>query len=253
MGGGGGAWKVAYADFVTAMMAFFMVMWLTAQSSDVKQAVAQHFKNPSGKRLAGTDAKSLAQSALNGNGKRKHNPESGSKKSEGDAKVQKMSDEGTRSNIGKIISFGLNTTDLDDAGKQEIKRLLPDLDGKQYRIEVRGHAANNGGSARQAALDSLTISYRRATSVFNYLVDLGIDDRRIRVSAAGSSEPRYKENQVDPSQDSRVEVFLLTEMFEEPSSKVERMVSKEGQAEDSNHSEPEAKSSGAKPPAKGGH
>ena len=33
-GHGGGAWKVAYADFVTAMMAFFMVMWITAQKSN---------------------------------------------------------------------------------------------------------------------------------------------------------------------------------------------------------------------------
>ena len=32
----GGAWKVAYADFVTAMMAFFLVMWLLGMSQDVK-------------------------------------------------------------------------------------------------------------------------------------------------------------------------------------------------------------------------
>ena len=43
--GGGGAWKVAYADFVTAMMAFFMVMWLTAQKPEVVTAVAEHFRN----------------------------------------------------------------------------------------------------------------------------------------------------------------------------------------------------------------
>ena len=36
MAGSGGAWKVAYADFVTAMMAFFLVMWITAQSQKVK-------------------------------------------------------------------------------------------------------------------------------------------------------------------------------------------------------------------------
>ncbi len=36
-GKGGGAWKVAYADFVTAMMAFFMVMWLTSQKPAVKE------------------------------------------------------------------------------------------------------------------------------------------------------------------------------------------------------------------------
>ena len=47
-GHGGGAWKVAYADFTTAMMAFFMVMWITAQSEDVKEAVAQHFSHPLG-------------------------------------------------------------------------------------------------------------------------------------------------------------------------------------------------------------
>ena len=38
-GKGGGSWKVAYADFVTAMMAFFMLMWLTAQKPEVKEAV----------------------------------------------------------------------------------------------------------------------------------------------------------------------------------------------------------------------
>jgi chemotaxis protein MotB len=42
----GGAWKVAYADFVTAMMAFFLVMWLVSQSKPVKQAVAGYFRDP---------------------------------------------------------------------------------------------------------------------------------------------------------------------------------------------------------------
>jgi chemotaxis protein MotB len=42
----GGAWKVAYADFVTAMMAFFLVMWLTAQSKDVRANIAAYFRDP---------------------------------------------------------------------------------------------------------------------------------------------------------------------------------------------------------------
>jgi chemotaxis protein MotB len=49
-GGGhhGGAWKVAYADFVTAMMAFFMVMWLVASvSKEQRAAIFEYFKNPS--------------------------------------------------------------------------------------------------------------------------------------------------------------------------------------------------------------
>lgn len=46
--GGGGSWKVAYADFVTAMMAFFLVMWIGAQDTKVRQSVANYFVDPSG-------------------------------------------------------------------------------------------------------------------------------------------------------------------------------------------------------------
>ena len=42
----GGAWKVAYADFVTAMMAFFLVMWLAAQDSTIRSAIAGYFQEP---------------------------------------------------------------------------------------------------------------------------------------------------------------------------------------------------------------
>ena len=43
----GGAWKVAYADFVTAMMAFFLVMWIVAMSQDKKEAIQNYFQNQS--------------------------------------------------------------------------------------------------------------------------------------------------------------------------------------------------------------
>lgn len=44
----GGAWKVAYADFVTAMMAFFLVMWIISLSNDVKKSIAGYFDDPIG-------------------------------------------------------------------------------------------------------------------------------------------------------------------------------------------------------------
>ena len=47
-GSHGGAWKVAYADFVTAMMSLFIVLWLMGSSSKVKQAVAGYFNDPKG-------------------------------------------------------------------------------------------------------------------------------------------------------------------------------------------------------------
>jgi len=52
----GGAWKVAYADFVTAMMALFIVLWLMNSSSKVKEAVSGYFKDPMGvAKKAGTN------------------------------------------------------------------------------------------------------------------------------------------------------------------------------------------------------
>ena len=44
--GHGGAWKVAYADFVTAMMSLFIVLWIVGQSKQVKEFVAQYFRDP---------------------------------------------------------------------------------------------------------------------------------------------------------------------------------------------------------------
>ena len=52
----GGAWKVAYADFVTAMMAFFLVMWLVSQSDEVKQNVQGYFNDPGGWGKKGSDS-----------------------------------------------------------------------------------------------------------------------------------------------------------------------------------------------------
>jgi chemotaxis protein MotB len=44
----GGSWKVAYADFVTAMMAFFMVMWILGMDENLRKAVEGYFSNPVG-------------------------------------------------------------------------------------------------------------------------------------------------------------------------------------------------------------
>src|SRR3954468_11133914 len=52
----GGAWKVAYADFVTAMMALFIVLWLMNTSKQVQEAIGGYFKDPTGtSKLVGTN------------------------------------------------------------------------------------------------------------------------------------------------------------------------------------------------------
>jgi len=58
----GGAWKVAYADFVTAMMALFIVLWLLSSSTKVQEAVGGYFRDPNGTtKLAGSDTQGVAE------------------------------------------------------------------------------------------------------------------------------------------------------------------------------------------------
>jgi flagellar motor protein MotB len=57
--GGGGAWKVAYADFVTAMMAFFLVMWIVSLDQKIKEAIAHYFSDPYGYEAVGKSRASV--------------------------------------------------------------------------------------------------------------------------------------------------------------------------------------------------
>ena len=58
----GGAWKVAYADFVTAMMALFIVLWLLNSSKQIQEAVGGYFKDPTGTaKQVGSDQRGAAE------------------------------------------------------------------------------------------------------------------------------------------------------------------------------------------------
>jgi len=65
----GGAWKIAYADFVTAMMAFFLLMWLLGSTSKAKLAgIAQYFQTPLKVALAGGEGSGDSSSIVKGGG-----------------------------------------------------------------------------------------------------------------------------------------------------------------------------------------
>ena len=65
----GGAWKIAFADFMTAMMAFFLVMWLLATSTPVQlTGIAEQFKMPLKVALSGGKKSSTSTSVIPGGG-----------------------------------------------------------------------------------------------------------------------------------------------------------------------------------------
>ena len=65
----GGAWKIAYADFVTAMMAFFLLMWLLGSTTDGdKKGIADYFQSPLKIALSGGSGSGDSNSVLKGGG-----------------------------------------------------------------------------------------------------------------------------------------------------------------------------------------
>ncbi len=69
-GAHGGAWKIAYADFVTAMMAFFMLMWLLGSTTQADlQGIAEFFQNPLKVAMPGGEGSGDSSSIIKGGGK----------------------------------------------------------------------------------------------------------------------------------------------------------------------------------------
>ena len=84
----GGTWKIAYADFVTAMMAFFLLMWLLGSTSKGElQGIAEYFQTPLKVALAGGSGSGDSSSVIQGGGRDLTRRESPIKK--GDIKAQK--------------------------------------------------------------------------------------------------------------------------------------------------------------------
>lgn len=247
MAKGGGAWKVAYADFVTAMMAFFMVMWLVNQKPEVRAAIAEHFRNPQGKRLTGNPHNSIIPPDSQGSGGKR----SRSKSAEDEEKKTKMSDEGSRSNVGTVVPFGTNSMVLDDTAKQMIDALMPDMVGKPNMIEVRGHSIDDAIGGAQACEDAIEISFQRSMSTWKYLVEKGIEPQRLRLSQAGSSEPFFVGVKEDSTRAARVEIYLLKDVYEESHAKSERLISLQNASKNAEPPPPTPEELAAK--AAGGH
>lgn len=229
-GKGGGAWKVAYADFVTAMMAFFLVMWITAQNSAVKESIAQYFENPLGTALEARAtsvhgiAGASAQAPLEGQQAGPHgsnqrevgtNALGGNGKSLGGGRPQLRIFERldkTRA-VGTMIVFPKHSAELSDEAKAQLSALVPELLGKPNKVEIRGHASRGALPADSPYADLWQISFARALSTMDYLIDHGVEASRIRLSQDAAYEPYSRDgNEVEDPRNARVEVFAVDEL-----------------------------------------
>lgn len=230
MAGSGGAWKVAYADFVTAMMAFFMVMWLTSQNKAVKESIAQYFENPLGvaKEARATSvhgiegASALAplegqQAGPHGSDKRDASNADGA--GGGKPPVVRVFENLDRTRTtGTMVLFPEGSAELDTKARDQIKTLAPQLLGKPNKLELRGHASkfDLAGDKPGEHTDPWMLCYARTLATKNYLMELGIEPGRIRLSQDADHEP-YSEHrdEVWRSMNSRVEIFSVSEFAHE--------------------------------------
>ncbi len=201
-GKGGGSWKVAYADFVTAMMAFFMVMWITAQNKEAKEAVSSYFQDPFGKSGQSTGP----ISALTGG-----NPKSNRRGEQGRRPGVKTAPSES-SGLGTTILFTANSAELSETAKSHLKSLAPDLSGIPQRIEIRGHASRAPLPPDSPYHDAWALSYARCQAAMQFLTDNGIEPARMRLSQSGVFQPATNAESADRQKENeRVEVFVLRE------------------------------------------
>ena len=230
MAGGGGAWKVAYADFVTAMMAFFMVMWLTSQNKAVKESIAQYFENPLGvaKEARATSVHGIegasAPAPLEGqqagpHGSDKRDASNAEGEGGGRPPVIRVFEnlDSTRT-TGTMVLFAEGSAELDTNARNQIKTLAPQLLGKPNKVELRGHASKFDLAEDKSGkhTDPWMLCYARTLATKTYLMELGIEAGRIRLSQDGDHEPYSQHrDQVWRGLNSRVEIFSVSEFAHE--------------------------------------
>jgi chemotaxis protein MotB len=245
-GKGGGAWKVAYADFVTAMMAFFMVMWLTAQKPEVKQAVAGYFRDPYA-IYQGSETGAAADAAPTTDPKLGH---------EAQSQQRQLPNSGDDVDYKFTLVFAEGAAEVDAAAREMIRTFAPTMVGKLNRVEIRAHCQRKPLPEGSPFRDRWDLCYARGRGVQAELEVLGVEGERIRLSLAEANEP-LAVNLTDEELrlNSRVDVILLPDLIETPwqdgaaDSEAEAHGHESGDAaehaDDSHHSEPAA--------AHGGH
>ncbi len=207
----GGAWKVAYADFVTAMMALFIVLWLLNTSKQVQEAVGGYFKDPSGKsKMVGTDMNGAGDSvALS----KEDMPKL---KEELQRRVRQMSDfdklknqiemtvtaEGLRIELLETATgtfFDVGKPAPNDDGKELLSLLAQELGKLPNRVSIEGHT-DSQPYAGVGEYGNWELSTDRANAARRLMQRTGLrDDQVAQVRGYADQMLRRQDAPLDPS------------------------------------------------------
>jgi chemotaxis protein MotB len=232
----GGAWKVAYADFVTAMMAFFLLLWLLAMSAPEQRiALSDYFNNFSlfnqQSQKSGTSVLDKSAGVLDMGRSIKREPlrmspatktpaEEVAKRMRDaiDEKLRGMKDqvfidmtnEGVRvqivDNEGSEI-FRTGSDELTEKARQIIRLVTENIIDKPNRIVIEGHT--DSAPFKSAQKSNWELSTSRASAARRELENNGIDPGRIaRVVGYADQDPFIKDDSRD-LRNRRISIILL--------------------------------------------
>jgi chemotaxis protein MotB len=208
----GGAWKVAYADFVTAMMSLFIVLWLMGSSEKVKKAVAGYFNDPKGlasqlgTTMTGT-GQTVAQVSTDELEKLKEKLEQEIKARKELEKLSKqieitITPEGLRIELieGKDGTFYQSgSARLSDSGQELLALLAAELKTLPNSLLIEGHTDATPYSS-DASYSNWDLSADRANSARRLLQQDGVRaDQVTQVRGYADQMLRVKTNPTDPS------------------------------------------------------
>ena len=216
----GGAWKVAYADFVTAMMALFIVLWLMNTSKPVKEAVAGYFNDPSGTtKLTGGNGKGPGLSDGTGPGesltiskanmsKLKDDLQSAIRRVEGVNKLKgqiemTLTSEGLRIELLETANgtfFDSGSPDLNESGKETLIALAKELGGVPNKISIEGHTDSQPLVRRGGEYGNWELSADRANVARRLMQQNGLRaDQVTQVRGYADQKLRKPDAPLDPS------------------------------------------------------
>ena len=137
----GGAWKIAYADFVTAMMAFFLLMWLLgASNADQRKSIADYFKPTSQSLIAIGQLASMAMSRTEADGK--------------------VSTTGSNNTLGQVVAF--NRRGFKSGWRRRVRletERLPSSDQTRLVYSLRMGFARFSPSGAASGIEAADVLY----------------------------------------------------------------------------------------------
>jgi chemotaxis protein MotB len=133
----GGAWKIAYADFVTAMMAFFLLMWLLGSTTEGdKKGISDYFQSPMKVAMQGGSGAGASASIINGGGSDLTQSAGQAKRGDGaDRKAKKMSGEQAKAEAAKRDAKMLAALSAKIAGAISSNPKMAEF-ASQIRLEI---------------------------------------------------------------------------------------------------------------------